>query len=338
VREIELALRPAELPAGVAGPRAGMFGPGSPAWEVHAPSVIFLGAGRAALLQLAHPWVAAAIRTHSAVAGDALGRFRRTFEAVLDMLFGDWEAAEAAALRVHAVHRTIHGAMPEAAGAFAAGSPYRALDVPALRWVHATLCDTSLQMYETLVRTLDAAEREAYYADSRRFAGLFGLRAVDLPESAVAFDRYFRAMCDGPLLGASEETAAFARALMRPRHRALRPVFAVYARLTAQWLPEGVRAAMGLPAPRPLDRALLRASVGALRTWPLWPRSLRYLPAYLRAVERCGGPPTPRLARLVERQLFVDPRGTPRALGTRGAAAKSAGDGAGARRPARGAP
>ena len=38
---------------------AGVFGPDSAAWRVNGEAVIvFLGAGRALLLQLAHPWVA----------------------------------------------------------------------------------------------------------------------------------------------------------------------------------------------------------------------------------------------------------------------------------------
>src|SRR3712207_7704222 len=40
---------------------------------------LFLGAGRALLLQLAHPWVAAGISQHSTTLADPIGRFHRTF-------------------------------------------------------------------------------------------------------------------------------------------------------------------------------------------------------------------------------------------------------------------
>src|SRR5271157_5174585 len=46
-------------------PGDGFFGPGSITWRVNRESVVFLGAGRAALLQLAHPWVAASLAHHS---------------------------------------------------------------------------------------------------------------------------------------------------------------------------------------------------------------------------------------------------------------------------------
>ena len=46
-------------------PEAGIFGPESITWRINRESALFLGAGRAALLQLAHPWVATALVEHS---------------------------------------------------------------------------------------------------------------------------------------------------------------------------------------------------------------------------------------------------------------------------------
>jgi uncharacterized protein (DUF2236 family) len=48
-----------------AGSIEGVFGPASLTWRVDREAAVFLGAGRALLLQLAHPWVAAAIAEHS---------------------------------------------------------------------------------------------------------------------------------------------------------------------------------------------------------------------------------------------------------------------------------
>ena len=45
--------------------REGVFGQSSLSWKVNREAALFLGAGRAALLQLAHPWVAAALAQHS---------------------------------------------------------------------------------------------------------------------------------------------------------------------------------------------------------------------------------------------------------------------------------
>src|SRR5579863_5343459 len=66
----------------------GFFGPGSITWRVNRESAVFLGAGRAALLQLAHPWVAAALAQHSNLLHDAVGRFHSTSRVIYTMLFG----------------------------------------------------------------------------------------------------------------------------------------------------------------------------------------------------------------------------------------------------------
>ena len=58
---------------------AGVFGPSSMMWHIDKEAAIFLGAGRALLLQLAHPWIAAAIAQHSQTLADPIGRFHRTF-------------------------------------------------------------------------------------------------------------------------------------------------------------------------------------------------------------------------------------------------------------------
>ena len=71
-----------------AGPADGVFGPGSTIWQVDREALVFLGAGRALLLQLAHPWVATAIAQHSKALSDPIGRFHRTFEIVFTLVFG----------------------------------------------------------------------------------------------------------------------------------------------------------------------------------------------------------------------------------------------------------
>src|SRR5271163_111342 len=122
---------------------AGVFGPSSMMWRIDKEAAIFLGAGRALLLQLAHPWIAAAIAQHSRTLADPIGRFHRTFNSMFTMVFGTTDQALAAARRLHRRHARVSGTLAEAAGPFAAGSRYEANDVSALRWVHATLIDTA---------------------------------------------------------------------------------------------------------------------------------------------------------------------------------------------------
>jgi uncharacterized protein (DUF2236 family) len=60
-----------------AGSIEGVFGPASLTWRVDREAAVFLGAGRALLLQLAHPWVAAAIAEHSRTFADPIASASR---------------------------------------------------------------------------------------------------------------------------------------------------------------------------------------------------------------------------------------------------------------------
>ena len=135
--------------------REGLFGPDSMMWKLDglgAPPAF--GAGRALLLQVAHPWVTAGIDQHSEVRNDPLGRARRTFYHISSMVFGSMPQVMASANQVRNIHEEIEGEMTEQAGAFHHGSAYRANEVSAMIWVHATLWETIVHMYEKLEHKL----------------------------------------------------------------------------------------------------------------------------------------------------------------------------------------
>ena len=171
----------ARIRALAAGEGAGLFGPGSLSWRVFRESAVFLAGGRALLLQLAHPWVAAGVAEHSSTLADPIGRFHRTFAIMFTLVFGSLEQAIAAARRLNRRHASVHGTLPWAAGRFAQGSSYAANEASALRWVHATLVESALISHDLVLPPLTAAERERYYGESRLLAAMFGLRSEDLP-------------------------------------------------------------------------------------------------------------------------------------------------------------
>src|ERR1700728_3406004 len=128
--------------------RSGFFGPASITWRVNRESAVFLGAGRAALLQLAHPWVAASLAHHSNLRDDAIGRFHSTFRVIYTMLFGTRAQAIAASRQLYKRHTSIRGELPNAVDAHPQGEHYEANEVAALRWVYATLVDSAILAYE----------------------------------------------------------------------------------------------------------------------------------------------------------------------------------------------
>src|SRR6266436_6125611 len=154
VTETDLERELVMVRSAAAGELAGIFGPQSISWRLDREAVVFLGAGRALLLQLAHPWVAAAIAEHSRSLSDPIGRFQRTFNITLTMMFGTTTQAIAAARKLHRRHAGICGALSESSGAYSAGSAYRANDLAALRWVWATLIETAPLAYELIAPML----------------------------------------------------------------------------------------------------------------------------------------------------------------------------------------
>jgi uncharacterized protein (DUF2236 family) len=277
--------------AAVGDPRAGIFGPSSRVWALNREALVFLGGGRAALLQLAHPFVAQAVADHSRTREDMLGRFLRTFEHVFAMVWGDVDAAVASARRVHAIHTRIRGVVRETTGGVAAGTPYDANLPEALLWVHATLWDTSLQISELLVRPLSLVEKDAYWEETKRFAALFGIPPDIVPADWAAFRRYWDGMLASDVVAVSPTARDLAQFLLRAPAWWLGPAWEWLRVMTAHLLPPRLREEFGL-AFGPLERAISETSVAALRaSWWLLPGAVRYLPAYREAERRIAGRP-----------------------------------------------
>ncbi len=292
----------AMLAARTGDPRAGIYGPGSLSWEVNRESVIMLGGGCAALLQLAHPFVAHAVDQHSATRSNPVGRFSRTFMNVFAMVFGDLDHALEAARRVHDVHQRIRGRIKEDVGAFARGDRYLANDEEALLWVHATLLATALDVYERLVRVLSDDERERYYAESKLFAYLFGIPDSVLPSTYRAFARYYAETIASDTIAVGAPAAEMRRFLFRPPTPAHAPLTAWFEVFTAGLLPPKLRDRFGLSFGR-IEREVFARSVAALRAGHRFvPRRLRYFPAYVEAERRLAGKrERDPLGRLIER-------------------------------------
>ena len=289
-------------------PRDGAFGPDSVLWRIDREAMLFFGAGRAALLQLAHPWVAAAIAQHSRALFDPIGRFHRTFGIVFVLVFGTLDQAFAAARRLHRFHDEIQGVLSSAAGPFAAGSRYQANDVGALLWVHATLVETALTVYEIAFPPLAAMERERYWAESRRYAALFGIPAGLLPPDWNAFVAYNEAMWRSATLTVSSDARAVARQLLAGSGSRLRPP-AWYGAVTAHLMPARLRDDFGLPYDAAERRAAERSISWIRRLYPRLPDRLRFVAPYQEASARLAGRERPDPStRLLNRFWIGRPR------------------------------
>lgn len=274
--------------AGAAGSREGVFGPASVSWRINREAAIFLGAGRALLLQLAHPWVAAAIGDQSKVFADPIGRFHRTFNVTFTMAFGTLDQALAMARRLHRRHAAIEGVLPATAGPFVAGSSYRANDMAALRWVHATLVETGLMAHDLILPSLADDDRERYWSEQRFSAGLFGIPQDCLAEDWTSFVSYIQAISNSGVLTVSPVARDIAGELFSGRVTGI-PVPAWYRALTAQMLPEGLRVGFGLPFGDAERRSASRALTWMRRIYCSLPDRLRTVGPYQEAEARVRG-------------------------------------------------
>jgi uncharacterized protein (DUF2236 family) len=255
-----------------AGPEAGpwLLPPGSITWRIGREAVLLLGGGRALLLQVAHPAVAAGVAEHSDFRSRPLGRLLRTLKLSISLSFGTRAQALEAARTINRTHQRIRG------------PGYEATDPRLLLWVHATLVESVFATHAAFIRPLSADERAAYYRGSQVVGSLLGIPPGAYPAGLAAFEGYVERMVSlgpGSELVVDDRARALAAAVFRPP--GLLPGLAALPTqaVTAGLLPPPLREAYALRWGRQ-DRAVVGALRGVLpRTLPLLPERLRYLRA-----------------------------------------------------------
>ena len=253
-------------------------GPDSVTWQVNREVIVVAGWGRAILMQLAHPSVAAGVQHHSSFRGSLLSSLRRlrsTVGAMLSITFGDTEQMIAAAAGINAIHDRVRGRAGEGAG-----NAYSAHDPDLQRWVHATLLESMPLTYELLVGPLTLRERDQYCSEAAIMEPLLGMPPGSLPRDSAQLDAYMREMLAGGSLVVTGTSRALARALLYPpQWHAAWPAFRAMQLITIGSLPPVLRHAYGFTwtgrDERALARwaALLRTTRGLLpplaREWPI---------------------------------------------------------------------
>jgi uncharacterized protein (DUF2236 family) len=302
VSRAELELLLASVAAQTTDPRAGIFGPASMSWKVNREAALFLGAGRAALLQLAHPWVATALEQHSSLLGDPIARFHNTFRIVFTMVFGSLEQALAASRHLHTLHTGIRGEMPEKVARWPAETHYEANEVAALRWVFATLVDSAVLAYE-LLHPFSTEEQALYYHESKTMASLFGLPAAMLPGDWPGFRQYMAEMVESDELGVGDPARAMAQAILRGAGSWVR-IPRWYRALTAEWLGPRFREEFGLPWSVADQHAAARPRRWLPRLWRGLPAAVRYVGPRHEAEARMDGR-NPGMVTLIGNRFWI---------------------------------
>lgn len=242
-----------------------------------------LVAGRALIMQVAHPVVGAGVHDHSTFRRDPWARLDATIRSLNRLVFASEERALAEGARLRTMHRAITGVDE-------AGRAYRALDPDAYLWVHATLWDGALAMGRWFGDRLTDDERERFYQEWREVGRRLGIPASRMPDDASSFAAYIAGVVDDTLTRTAAVDDVF-RTISHPRSPvplgaarpmwdlAVAPAGHVLHLVTVGTLPAALRDRLGLNW-SPLHELELHAVARSVRTgWPLVPGVLRSSPA-----------------------------------------------------------
>jgi uncharacterized protein (DUF2236 family) len=156
--------------------------------------------------------------------------------------------------------------------------PYGALDPTALLWVHATLIDTSLTIYERYVRPLSPSELDAYYEEMKALGEAYSIPRAAMPPDYAAFRSYWDAMLTGGLR-ITNTTRDVADAVLRPNLVPVAwPALELVRLVTVGTLPPTLRAELELPWGRGRERALAGSQAAIRRLLPVLPALVRRFP------------------------------------------------------------
>ncbi len=202
-------------------PKEGLSGlpPDSISRRINAERIVLLGWGRAILLQLAHPLIAAGVHDHSGFRSTtwaAVTRLYHTVHAMLSLTFGSDAERERALDGIRQIHQRVNGHLKVATRRFPEGTPYSAENPDLVLWVHATLLESVPMAYERFVGPLTIAERDAYCAEAAPLAVALLARSDEVPRTWAEARAYLDRMYASGTLEVTEQALMLARAVLSP--------------------------------------------------------------------------------------------------------------------------
>ena len=255
----------------------GFFRPTSKIWQVNREMILLLAGGRALLMQLAHPKVAAGVAAHSRFQGDPLGRLYRTMSRMWSIVFDEESQAREALQQVAMVHKRVRGNV-SSDEPFHAGAAYDASDQELLFWVHATLIDSAMVAYDLFVAPLNPADRAHYYGDAKKLAALFGIQDNNIPSSVASFDSYMDQVLASGDIVAGPIARKLAVDVLYPDPYILRPAGPLFRLVTAGLLPANLREGYGLGWSGRREKKLMLAAKAIRSLLPVTPSFVRIVP------------------------------------------------------------
>jgi uncharacterized protein (DUF2236 family) len=262
----------------------GLFGPGSVSWRIDRELIVLAGGSCALLLQAAHPSVAAGVAQHSTYATDPFGRLMRTLESSFSVVFGSRSEADATLRRVNAIHASVRGQRAD-------GATYSALDPEALLWVHATLIDTAVRVFDRFVAPVSDADRQRYHEESARVGVALGIPPDTMPTTFAELRGWMDGMISSGRVRVTPDARRIARTVLYPVRFPPRPAWDAAHLVSMATLHPTIRRQYGIGWSPARERGMHRLAALSRRVLPWLPSPLRHAPqarAADRRVARAG--------------------------------------------------
>ena len=246
-----------------------MCGPSSSSWRLRSGGIVMtMAKARAALLQIAHPKIAAGLVDHSTFESDPFKRVRITGQTMGAIRFGSSRERSESLRLLRGVHAGVRGTAP-------GGGTYSAGDPELLWFVLATLIESDLLVEETYLRMFDERDRDAYYDEAMGLVEAFRIPRALVPDTRAGLRDFVNETCSE--LDVGPDSRRLATKVFEPKflRSASGPLVWGYRSILVDLLPPDVRVGYGFNEPSPPGRVVVAAARALL---PKLPALLLHVP------------------------------------------------------------
>lgn len=252
------------------------FNPEGELYNVNKERLVVLGGGRALLMQLAHPLISQGIHDARFLEERPAARLTNTLDNGLRLIFSTPAEAEEITSRINTTHQRVKGILDENVGKHQAGDLYDATNPELLKWVAATIVDSSLLGYETFVGPLSTEQKDKYIEEATSLFEMLNVEPETFPKSFSELSNYIEEMILTREVCVSSVAKHLAPYAMlqhaEPTKTLALPIFKV----TIGLLPKEIREQYGFKWSY-LEEKLLQQFTKAFRkSVPFWPEGMRY--------------------------------------------------------------
>ncbi|MEO6472620.1 MAG: oxygenase MpaB family protein [Aeromicrobium sp.] len=267
------------------------FGPGSILWETYGERLGYLLAPREGLLQLMYPDLGRGVEQHSAFYDEPWERLFRSVPQIVGTIYNG-PNAQMTADKVREYHRDIKGTHDD-------GRRYHALDPDTYFWAHATFIDAVLTSNEMFGKPFTLEEKRLLYVEGIQWWQMYGLSMRPVPPNYDEFLEYWNHHVENvlePTVSASRLVEMMKDPLTMDQPWIPERIWRMtaptgggaYRWVMAGTLPPPVREKFDIPWTAKDQARFDKFRKFVIRSWPLLPGRIRYLPPVRAGYKREG--------------------------------------------------